>query len=90
MLFEFDLMNSPHHQSRRERSQLDSNVRVIHVDEYLSFVYMMFNEDWIIATRMLSDTFQQILLDKQPTIDISTLDSFSSLFHLILFVSIEK
>ena len=34
----------------------------------------MLNEDWIIATRMLNNTFQQTLLDKQPTIDISTLN----------------
>ena len=41
-----------------------SNVRVSHVNEHLSFVYIMLNEDWIIATRMLNDTFQQTLLDK--------------------------
>ena len=72
MLFEFDLMNIPPHKPRLERSQFYSNVRVSHVDEHLSFVYLMLNEDWIIATRMLNDTFQQSILDKQPNIDIST------------------
>jgi hypothetical protein len=72
-LFEFDVMDIPIHKPRLERSQIYSNVRVSHVDEHLSFVYIMLNEDWLIATRMLNDTFQQTLLDKQPTIDILTL-----------------
>ncbi|CAF3096945.1 unnamed protein product, partial [Rotaria sp. Silwood2] len=69
-LFEFDIENIPKHKARLERCQVYSNVRVSHVDEHLSFVYIMLNEDWISATRMLNDTFQQTLLDKQSNIDI--------------------
>ncbi len=65
-------MDIPIHKPRLERSQIYPNVRVSHVDEHLSFVYIMLNEDWLTATRMLNDTFQQTLLDKQPTIDILT------------------
>jgi hypothetical protein len=79
-LFEFDVMDIPIHKPRLERSQIYLNVRVSHVDEHLSFVYIMLNDDWLIATRMLNDTFQQILLDKKPTIDILTLKSFFFVF----------
>ncbi|CAF1311048.1 unnamed protein product [Adineta steineri] len=72
-IFEFDIMDIPIHKPRLERSQIYRNVRVSHVDEHLSFVYIMLNEDWLAATRMLNDTFQQTILDKQPTIDILTL-----------------
>jgi hypothetical protein len=70
--FEFDIMDIPNHKPRLERSQIYSNVRVSHVDEDLSFIYIMLNEDWLTATRMLNDHFQQTILDKQPTIDILT------------------
>lgn len=76
-------MDIPIHKPRLERSQIYSNVRVSHVDEHLSFVYIMLNEDWIIATRMLNDTFQQTLLDKQTSIDISMFVLF--LVFLFLF-----
>lgn len=76
-------MDIPIHKPRLERSQIYSNVRVSHVDEHLSFIYIMLNEDWIIATRMLNDTFQQTLLDKQTSIDISMFVLF--LIFLFLF-----
>jgi hypothetical protein len=79
-------MDIPNHKPRLERSQVYSNVRVSHVDEHLSFVYIMLNEDWLTATRMLNDTFQQTLLDKQPTIDILTFEFISNLFSLIVFL----
>ncbi|CAF1139450.1 unnamed protein product [Rotaria sordida] len=72
-LFEFDIIDIPVHKPRLERAQVYSNIRVSHVDEHLSFVYIMLHEDWLAATRMLNDTFQQTILDKQPTIDILTL-----------------
>ncbi|CAF1463990.1 unnamed protein product [Rotaria magnacalcarata] len=74
-LFEFDIIDIPVHKPRFERTQIYSNVRVSHVDEHLSFVYIMLNEDWLAATRMLNDTFQQTLLDKQLTVDILKLKS---------------
>lgn len=52
ILFESDLMNILYHKPRLERSQLYSNVRVSHADEHRSFVYIMLNEDEIIAIRM--------------------------------------
>ncbi|CAF5114145.1 unnamed protein product, partial [Rotaria sp. Silwood1] len=72
-LFEFDIIDIPVHKPRIERSQIYRNVRVSHVDEHLSFIYIMLNEDWLSATRMLNDKFQQAILDKQPTIDFLTL-----------------
>lgn len=70
-LFEFDMMDIPGHKPRLQRSQVYRNVRVSHVDEQLAFVYLMLHEDWLAATRILNDTFQQALLDKQNPIDLS-------------------
>lgn len=71
-IFEFDLIDVPAHEPRLERSQVYKNVRVSHVDEHLAFVCIMLNDDWLAATRMLNDTFQQTLLEKQPPVDIAT------------------
>lgn len=76
-------MDIPGHKPRLQRSQVYRNVRVSHVDEQLAFVYLMLHDDWLAATRMLNDTFQQALLDKQNTIDLSLyLHLFLSLFLL--------